>query len=59
MRQRLALIDPKKFPERPELIWNERAGDHSADQLKMLALAWASNGPEVRRQMMQQKKQQT
>ena len=42
--------DPKKYPKKPDFLWNPNAGDQSIDQMKALALAWASNGPEIAKQ---------
>lgn len=41
----------KNFPKRADELWDERAGDQTVEQLKMLALAWAKNGSEIRKQM--------
>lgn len=38
--------DPQKYPKRPEELWDKTAGEMSVEQLKMLALAWATNGAE-------------
>lgn len=49
----MSRIDAKKFPKRPEQIWNPEAPDQTVDNMKMLALAWASNGPEIIKKMKQ------
>lgn len=40
--------DPKKYPKRPEQLWNKNAGDQSVEVMKMLAIQWAENGHEAR-----------
>jgi len=39
--------DPKKYPKRAEQLWDKHAADQSVETMKMLAIAWASNGKEV------------
>jgi hypothetical protein len=40
-------IDPKKYPKRPELLWNPSADEQTVEQMIALAKSWASNTKEV------------
>ena len=39
--------DPKKYPKRPEQMWDKGAADQTVNQMKALAMAWASNTDKV------------
>lgn len=36
--------DPKKFPKRPEQLWDPKAPDQAPELMRTLAAAMASNG---------------
>lgn len=41
-------MDPKKYPKKPDLLWNKDADVMSFEHMKAVALAWARNGQEFR-----------
>lgn len=43
----LGNIDPKKYPKRPDLLWNPNAGDQSVNTMIEIAKMWASNTNDV------------
>lgn len=48
---RLYHADPKKLPKRPELLWNPDADKQTPHQMLQIAMAWASNGEEIRKKL--------
>lgn len=48
-------MDPKKYPKKPALLWDEKADDQSPEAMLEIAFAMAANGKEFKKQYLADK----
>lgn len=41
----MSIIDPKRYPRQPDILWDKKAGEQTVDQMIAMAKAMAGKKP--------------